>query len=48
MAKGLAETEYEEFNQKRIQEKDCIQSDFHKTIRYPGDLDGKPVEKRKD
>ncbi len=48
MAKDLAETEYEKFNQKRIQEKDRIESDFDKTIRYLGDLHGKPIEKRKD
>jgi len=33
MAKEMAEAEYEKLNQKRIQEKDCLDSDFDKTVR---------------
>ena len=33
LAKGLAEAEYEKFNRKRIQKKDCLDSDFEKTVK---------------
>ena len=44
MAKQMAEAEYKKFNQKRIQEKDCLDSDFDKTVRQL--TDGKRGDKK--
>ncbi|MBW2193976.1 MAG: virulence RhuM family protein [Deltaproteobacteria bacterium] len=44
MAKEIAEAEYEKLNQKRIQEKDCLDSDFDKTVRQL--TDGKRGDKK--
>jgi len=44
MAKEMAEAEYKKFNQKRIQEKDCLDSDFDKTVRQL--TDGKRGDKK--
>ncbi len=44
IAKELAETEYDKFNQKRIREKDRLESDFDKTIKQL--TDGKQGKKK--
>ena len=44
MAKEMAETEYEKFNQRRIRQKDCLDSDFDKTVKQL--TDGKRGKKK--
>jgi len=44
MAKGMAETEYEKFNRRRIQQKDRLDSDFDKTVKQL--TDGKRGKKK--
>ena len=44
MAKEMAEAEYEKFNQERIRQKDCLDSNFDKTVRQL--TDGKRGDKK--
>ena len=44
MAKEMAEAEYEKFNRERIRQKDCLDSDFDKTVRQL--TDGKRGDKK--
>ena len=44
MAKEMAEAEYEKFNRERTREKDCLDSDFDKTVRQL--TDGKRGDKK--